>query len=355
LIIVDDRSKIENLPKLSDLSLNQNPLGTIPPFNDSKIKSLSLQDTSLRSAKFPSSYVGSVLRTISLSNNEIRSINEDDFVSLKTSKVTKLTIDIASLSIIDQNAFSPLIELQALSLQNNQLKSCKFLPIIPVLASIKLDRNQFTSLPQELLTPGNIKSFFFTYNSISIIDESSPLYTWMKKNYTNIKVYLANNPFNCCQSLWFIRFLKISPQFVGDASLLKCASPSNYAGQLLIHLNPDKMNCGGAVSRWTTAWIIGIIVGGLVIGLALIIVIIIFHRRGRSRSGYTEIDGIDDPSPNAPLLPSNEPPLPFPPHAEDNDDGMSTYSTAVTVHTTGSQAPTHSTAGGVSVIDDNRI
>ncbi|CAF1502554.1 unnamed protein product, partial [Rotaria magnacalcarata] len=33
---IDDRSKIEHLTKLLDLSLNGNPLDVIPPFNDSK-------------------------------------------------------------------------------------------------------------------------------------------------------------------------------------------------------------------------------------------------------------------------------------------------------------------------------
>ncbi|CAF5086358.1 unnamed protein product, partial [Rotaria sp. Silwood1] len=70
----DDISKIENLTRLIELNLNQNPLATIPPFNDSKIRSLSLQDTSLRSAEFPSSYLNSFLETLSLSSNEIHSI-----------------------------------------------------------------------------------------------------------------------------------------------------------------------------------------------------------------------------------------------------------------------------------------
>jgi hypothetical protein len=384
LIIVDDCSKIENLNKLTDLSLNQNPLGTIPPFNNSKIRSLSLQDTSLRSAAFPASYNGSLLQRIVLSRNEIPSINEHDFAVLRYCKVARLTINSASVSKIDQNAFIPLIQLQELSLENNQLKSCEFLSTFRLLSSIKLDGNQFTSIPQELSAPKTIKSFSFKKNSISIIDESSPLHTWRTMNYTNIKIYLANNPFDCCQSLWFIQFLHTSPHFIGDASLLTCASPSSYAGKFLIKLNPDDMNCGGVKpnkSWWTTGRIIAVTVGGLVPVVALITVIIVFTRRKRSRSGYRVIDGTDDPSdpddevidgtgdrshsgdevidridnrppPTAPFSPSNE--LLFPPYGEDNDDNFSSYSTAVTRQTTGSQAPTLSTAAGVSAIDENR-
>ncbi|CAF3509061.1 unnamed protein product [Adineta steineri] len=351
---INDRSKIENLPRLTDLSLNANPLGTIPSFNDSKIRSLSLQDTSLTSAKFPSSYMGSFLQTILLNNNKIRTINVDDFINLKNSQLKKLHIDSASLSIIDQNAFTPLIQLQALSLKNNQLKSCEFLTTFRLLSSIHLDGNQFTSLPQELSTPKDIKTFSFKYNFISTIDELSPLNTWHKMNYTNINIYLSNNSFDCCQSLWFIRFLKTSAYFVPDASLLTCATPSDYAGKQLIKLNPDEMNCGSIIpdkSWWTTTRIIGISVGGIVTVLILITGIIIIIRRRPSRSGYTEIGGQNDALPNAPILTSSD--LPFPAYNED-DDSISTYSTA-TRNTNRSQAPTVSTTVGVSAVDNCHV
>jgi hypothetical protein len=115
------------------------------------------------------------------------------------------------------------------------------------------------------------------------------------------------------------------------------------------------MNCGGVrpdKSWWTVDRIIGISVGGSVAVLILIFVIGIFMSRKPSRSGYTEIDGVDDPLPNAPIAPSNE--LLFPPYGEE-DDALSAYSAAVSRHTTASQAPTLGTTAGVSVMDDNRI
>ncbi|CAF5141808.1 unnamed protein product, partial [Rotaria magnacalcarata] len=66
---VTDRAKIENLSLLVDLSFNQNIFGIIPPFNRAKIRSLSLQDNS---------------------NNKIRWINVEDFLSLRDSQLTKL-------------------------------------------------------------------------------------------------------------------------------------------------------------------------------------------------------------------------------------------------------------------------
>jgi hypothetical protein len=334
LILVDDRSKIENLIKLTELNLDQNPLGSIPPFNNSNIESLFLQDTSLTSAEFPSSYINSSLQKISLNNNKIRSIKTDDFAFLKKSNLKTLEIDSGSLSSIEQNAFAPLTELQSLSLKNNQLKSCEFLSTFRFLSSIKLDNNQFTSLPQQLSTQKNIKTYSFTNNFISIIDESSPLYTWMKKNYTDIGLYLANNTFDCCQSLWFIRFLKSYAYFIKDAPLLKCSTPSIYAGKQLINLNPNEMNCDGHtpdISWWTSGRIVGVTIGGLAAASISATVVIIITRRRRVRLGYTEIDGVDDPLPSAPI-PS------FPAYGED-DDTISTYSTAVTTNTRGGQAP----------------
>ncbi|CAF0880863.1 unnamed protein product [Rotaria sordida] len=351
----DDRSKIENLTSLLDLSLNQNPIEIIPPFNNSKIRSISLQDTSITSVKFPSTYLNLFLETISLSNNKIHTIDENDFIALKNSIVKRLHIDSASLSTIHRNAFIPLIQLQSLSLKNNQLKSCEFLSTFRLLSSIKLDGNRFTSLPQELLLKRNI-NYFFRQNLISIIDESSPLYTWLKNNYTNNKIYLANNSFDCCRSLWFIRFLNTSSHFVGDASSLTCATPSNYAGKKLIELNPDEMNCGGVLPNgtwWTTGRIIAVVIGGSAFILTSIVIIVIMTRRQRVRSGYTEIGGIDDPSPNTALLSSsNEPP--FPPYGEDND-AVSTYSTAPSRNTVGSHITSVSTAGGIPANDDNQI
>ena len=300
-----DRSKIEVLTNLDDLSLNQNPLGSIPLFNTTKVRHFSLQDTSLISARFPLSYDGSRLQTISLSHNKILSIGETDFIALAHSGLKKLHLTDASISTIDRSAFAPLKELQALSLENNQLKSCEFLPSARLLSSIKLDGNRFTSLPQQLASPGSIKTYSFTRNSISIIDESSPLATWSKRNYTNIKVYLANNSFDCCQSFWFIRFLKLSPQSIGDPSLLTCSTPKQFTGLAMLNLNPDTMNCASDqpnTSWFTVGRIIGLAVGAYII-LISIPIAVYFLRHKPSRSGYAEIDGYDTSSQPAPPLP----------------------------------------------------
>jgi hypothetical protein len=355
-LLGNDRAKIENLTKLIDLSLNENPLGIIPPFINTKIRFLSLRDTSLISAEFPSCYNGSSLQTVTLSDNEIRSIKENDFIVLRNLKLSRLNLDSASISIIDQNAFNPLTQLQSLSLQNNQLKSCEFLPNIPLLSSIKLDGNQFTSLPQQLSTPGKIKTYSFTQNSISTIDESSPLYKWLKMNYTNIKIYLANNSLNCCSSFWFIRLLKTSPQFVADASLLTCATPSKFTGKLLIKLNPDEMDCtndDSNKSRLTAGEIIGIVIITVLIIGTTIAIIFFRCRRRPSRSGYRPIDGIDDhPYANIDESISGGPVFPI---LDEDDDRLSTLARAVSTRTIAeSEAPTNTINPGTYAVDGSQ-
>ncbi|CAF0875414.1 unnamed protein product [Rotaria sp. Silwood1] len=356
--MITDRAKIENLLSLTDLSINQNPLGTIPSFNHTNIRFLSLQDTSLTSAEFPSSYRGSLLQTISLSNNKIRSINEEDFVILRGSQLRKLHIDSSSISKVDQNAFTPLMQLQALSLKNNQLKSCEFISNLGSLSSIKLDGNQFTSLSQQLSTPRNIKTYSITHNSISTIDESSPLQQWLNMNYTNIKIFLANNTFNCCSSLWFIRFIKTYPQFVGDASLLTCTTPSNFAGKLLTKLNPDEMNCDGDIpnkSWWTTGRIIGIVVGSVsivMIGIIVIIRVGAYIRRHSLRSGYEPISGNDEQYSDIDSLLSDRHTLPI---LEDDDELSTNTNINSTRSVTRSDAPTHTTAEGIYATDGSVV
>ena len=347
LVTADDIATITDLPHLEDLNLNGNPLGTIPAFNHSIIRSLSLQDASLTSIEFPSVYKDALqLATLSLSKNKIRSIGDSDLFALRNSKLDKIQIDEASLSHIDQNAFVPLKQLQSLSLKDNQLKSCDFLATLPHLSSINLDGNQFTSLPPQLAAPRTVKTFSFKRNALVAIDASSPLDTWQKKNLTNVKVYLANNSFDCCRSLWLVEFLKTSAHYVGDASLLTCAKPSALIGKFLVHLDPEAMNCGAGVpSRpW---WIIGLGVGGAVAIVSSIAVVVKLIRQRQHRSSYTEINGIDDPSPAAP--PPND--LVFPVYDHDAD-AFSEYSTSISGRTTtGSEAPTFRTADGASVLN----
>jgi hypothetical protein len=165
---------------------------------------------------------------------------------------------------------------------------------------------------------------------------------------------LANNSFDCCLSLWFIRFLKTSPQFIGDASLLTCATPSEFAGKSLIKLNPDEMNCSGGVqntSWWSTGRIIGVIIAcTLTIGIIVIIAILIRIRRHPSRSGYTEID--DNLYSNIDPSLSGGPPFPV---LDEDYDALSTHTYVGGIRSVEqSEAPTHNTAEGLYAADGSQ-
>lgn len=288
--------KIENLTKLNVLSLNQNPLGIIQPFLRLKLRSLSLQETSLTSAEFPSSYEGALLQYVSLSNNKIRSIHADDFRFLRSSHLTKFHLDDAELLSIDANAFVPLSQLQALSLKNNHLKSCEFLATLPVLASIKLDNNAFISLPQQFSLRGNMKDYSFTSNNISAIDVSSPLNIWLTQNYTNRQISLEKNPIDCCLSQWFTQFIQTATHFVSDSATLQCYSPSNLAGKKLMELDVNRLNCGGSKpsDSWWTPFRIAVFCILTVIFVSATVGTFtwIFGRRcRRNRSDYQPIPG----------------------------------------------------------------
>lgn len=291
-----DRLKIESLTKLNVFSLNQNPLGIIPPFGRLKLLSFSLQDTSLISAKFPSSYENSLIQFVSLSHNKIQSIHADDFSNLHASGMTKLHLDDVELQSIDPNALTPLNQLQALSLKRNHLKSCEFLSTLPLLSSIKLDENSFMSLPQQLSLGGNIKDYSFTSNNISTIDTSSPLNVWFTQNFTNRQISLYKNPFDCCSSQWFIRFIQSATHFVSDSSILECNSPKDVLGKKLIEIDLNQLNCDGSNKSWWTTFHIGIVSGISLTTLLIVPPVVIFYRRRRKhrRSGYQEIPGNDE-------------------------------------------------------------
>jgi Leucine-rich repeat (LRR) protein len=240
---VDDLTKINNITALKSLVLSNNPLGTIPELSLPHLVNLQLENTYLKTVIFPKSYENCTnLQSIVLSNNTLTKLSSDNFKSL--SSLTKILIDNAQLTSIDQNAFTSLSKtLQSISLTSNALNSAEFLSTMPNLLSINFDKNKFKQLPKEMIKSGRTKHYFFRNNQIDIIDELSPLFYWMKTNLTDIEIYLNNNPFDCCQSRWFIHYLTGPTNLVKDFSNLTCALPKTYTGRRLIDLPIDLMDC----------------------------------------------------------------------------------------------------------------
>ncbi len=275
--------------------LSNNPLGTIPELSLSHLVNLQLENTHLKTATFPKSYENCTnLQSIVLSNNTLTKITSDTFESL--SSLTTIIIDHAQLHSIDQNAFINLSKtLQSISLESNSLKSSEFLSTMPNLISVNFDNNKFKQLPKEMFKPGQTKHFFFRNNEIDTIDELSPLFYWAKTNLSDIEIYLNNNPFDCCQSLWFIRYLTGPKNLVKDSSNLTCALPKEFTGQRLIDIHIDLMDCSHKPNIHSSKLVVILLcLSGVVIFILFMVVATLYRRNKlhfRRRQGYQSIQG----------------------------------------------------------------
>ena len=296
---MDDLTKINNITSLKSLVLTNNPLSTIPELSLPHLVNLQLGNTYLKTAVFPKSYENCTsLQSIVLSNNALNKLTADNLKSL--SSVRKLLLDNAQLNAIEQNAFISLSKtLQSISLQSNSLKSAEFLSTMPNLLSINFDNNKFKELPKEMIVPNRIKHFFFRNNSIDTIDEFSPLSYWMKNNISDIEIYLNNNPFDCCQSRWFLHYLTTPENLVKDSSNLTCASPKHFVGQRLLDLHLDLTDCSNSPFYPSNIHLSKLVV--ILLCLSSVMIFIIFvvgatlYRRNkihfRRRRDYQSIQG----------------------------------------------------------------
>jgi hypothetical protein len=294
--LVDDLDKINNLTSLKSLILSNNPLMSIPALSLTNLVNLQLENTYLKSITFPKSYENCTrLQSVVLSNNTLTKINSDSFKSL--SSLTKIFLDNTGLNSIEQDAFISMSNtLQSISLVSNSLKSAEFLPTMNNLLSVNFDKNHFKQLPTEMIKPGRTKYFAFRDNQIDIIDELSPLFYWTKTNLSDVEVYLNNNPFDCCQSRWFIHYLTGPTNLVKDSFNLTCALPRSYTGKRLIELRADLMDCSYNPSdvRFSKVGIVLSCLGGVVM-LVLVVIGLTLCRRNRTyfgrRQAYEPIEG----------------------------------------------------------------
>lgn len=265
---------------------------------------LNFEETELKSARFPTSFENSTkLQIVLLSKNNIKQIDADDLKCLTA--LTKLYLDADALVSIDRNTFiTHKNTLTSLSVISNSLESTEFLSHVNNLLSIDLDENHLKRFPKEIVNASQIKHVSLRNNLVEAIDESSPLFYWMKTNRSDIEVYLSSNPFDCCQSRWLIHYLSGPANLVKDAMHLTCNSPKVYAGRRLIDLRADLMNCANepfhpSNPTWTKSTITLLTVFCIVIVLLVLIGInlyrgSVFPFRTRQQ-GYESIAGDDAP------------------------------------------------------------
>ncbi|UJR35460.1 hypothetical protein I4U23_028216 [Adineta vaga] len=298
---VADLDKINNITSLKTLTLSNNPLSTIPELSLSNLTDLQLENTSLNNATFPKSYSNCTnLQSIILSNNKLMKITSNDLKVI--SSLTDLKIDNAELTSIEFDTFINISQnLRSISFESNSLDSAKFLLPIRNLRSINFDKNHFKQLPIEIIKMNQSKHFLFRDNQISVINESSPLSFWAKTNLSDIEIYLNNNPFDCCESRWFIRYLSESKNLIKDSMNLTCALPKAYTGKRLVDLRVESMDCSTDPFHPSKAHIskLAILIASLfsIVVFILIVAGATIYRRNqvyvRNRRGYQQIHGVN--------------------------------------------------------------
>lgn len=300
--LVDDLIKINNLTSLKSLVLSNNPLGIIPQLFLPNLIDLQLENTSLTTAVFPRSYENCTnLQYLTLSKNNLTEITSDQLKFFPL--LRNISLDNVGFHSINPTTFlNHSTTLQSLSLQSNSLKSAEFLSFISHLHSINFDKNSFDQFPKELIPLIELKHLSFRDNHIHTIDESSFLFTWMKRNLSDIEIYLSNNPIDCCQSRWFLRYLIGPKNLVRDSHDLLCASPKLFAGKRLLDLHIDLMDCSDGPFYPSTVHLSKIIL--ILLSLCCIVIFILFvvgatlYRRNRfhfrRRQGYQIIRNGDD-------------------------------------------------------------
>ena len=282
--------------------LSNNPLGTIPELSLSHLIDLQLENTSLTTLVFPKSYENCTnLQYVILSNNNLTQITSDHLKFFPL--LRNISLDNVGLNSLDSNTFlNQSNTLQSLSFESNSFKAAEFLSTTPNLRSLNFDANQFEQFPKELLQLTQLKRFFFRNNEIHTIDELSPLFYWMKHNRSDIEIYLNNNPIDCCQSRWFLRYLIGPKNLVKDFANLTCASPKIFSGKRLVDLHIDLMDCSDGPFYPSNVHFskIGLILLSL-FGLVIFILFVVgatlyrrnrFHFR-RRRQGYQIIHNDD--------------------------------------------------------------
>ena len=222
-----------------------------------------------------------------LSNNPLIALKSEDFHSVPS--LTQLVLDHTQLASIDRHALlTNTNSLQSISLVGNELRSTEFLSNLTNLLSINLDQNALDKLPMEINIPGSLKQISFRENRIETINESSPLFHWAKANLSGLDLYLDQNPFDCCQSRWFIHYLASPQNLVRDSVNLTCASPKNYAGQQLVNLRADLMDCSVGPFHPSNLHFNTLVAVGLsLFGMALFILIVagLLLRQRKKRNG----------------------------------------------------------------------
>ncbi|KAI8510224.1 hypothetical protein Bbelb_126520 [Branchiostoma belcheri] len=180
--------------------------------NSPKVQFLWIMQSNVSTVQ-PGAFQGlPLVRDLSLRDNRISSLEPDTFLGLE--KVETLHLQRNAISVISQHAFRGLPLLVRLWLSENCLYS------VPVDAFLPLTALKYASLQTNHITTIDSQVLLLSHNQ-------------------GVQLYLAKNQLKCDANLtWFICNLP-ELDHIFDRVFLKCASPANLSGILLVTVRKD--------------------------------------------------------------------------------------------------------------------
>ncbi|XP_046674355.1 chondroadherin-like [Homalodisca vitripennis] len=316
----EDSSVFKNLRKLKYLYLNGNQILDVPskilqnlPYSSIEVLSLSNNYIDmLDDLSFPSPVIGS-LRQLFLSSNAISSIHRSSFNSLhslshldlsdnnlttvpteqmsKLSQLTELDLSENMFTELPAVAFQSLFHLKVLHLSKmprlSRIDSRAFVDNIHLESVIMDDNREVNILPPRVFH-GNLhlKHVSIRRNSLKVIDASH----FPVDNLQSLDV--SDNPLNCnCSMLWLWK-LALVERLAAESSFttsndtldrsggqylrltisnLKCDSPQNLKGKLLVDVPDSVVRCE---TTWFTVAVVTAFVLALFVATCVVLLLI---------------------------------------------------------------------------------
>ncbi|XP_010187266.1 PREDICTED: platelet glycoprotein V [Mesitornis unicolor] len=232
------------LRKLRTLTLSRNKLEVLPPglfLHLHDLSKLTLYRNPLKA--LPEILFGEMrhLGSLWLYDTKLSTIPDFVFSNLTNLELLVLSFN-PELSVLPENAFSGLRELQGLSLRTSNISSLPegIFQSLQKLQNISLSDSRLEALPGNLFH--NLKHLQKVYlNSTKLQSLPGDFFSALPELQ---EVFLDNNPWKCdCQILGFQKWLQKSMEIVKNVSSLMCHSPLALQNISLVALRVRHLKC----------------------------------------------------------------------------------------------------------------
>ncbi|XP_016351514.1 leucine-rich repeat serine/threonine-protein kinase 2 [Sinocyclocheilus anshuiensis] len=199
------------LPALSTLNVSRNCIGPLllldPTVCSPALRQLNLSFNQITVFPFQLGQAMDRLEELSLEGNQISALS----LPLRLAELKVLDISKNQVKIISDNFLTECLKLETFIASVNQISSLSHLP--SKITTVKLSQNNFTSVPEIIISlpnlrsvdmrnnsisvlPGpalwvsvNLRELMFSHNHISVLDLSGPVYKWARLE----KLHLSSN------------------------------------------------------------------------------------------------------------------------------------------------------------------